>query len=282
MFRAMYPEMTPEQAGLLDALLYRLYKVKGITYDNASLLVEDSDQYKEFPTIEDFYTTIKLAHLKELDDFTNVLSQFVDGPYGWFNHKTDVDWDSPFLVLDFMKYRGQIEKDSTAKDFMMAYCFEILSERMQDEADKKAILMRDVFFGENRDVMKNAPFMLERDTTLSWSKHLCQNAMPCDCTVITVTSVFNDGIDDAFLHEIMADSDVQVYHKIFSHLVPNVAKACHLSEKNAKYVSELQRGHVIIFADGKWTWSDVKADDEEYKMMTEYPSDIRVYGRDWQ
>lgn len=83
-FRAMYPEMTPEQAGLLDALLYRLYKVKGITYDNASLLVEDSDQYKEFPTIEDFYTTIKLAHLKELDDFTNVLSQFVDGPYGWF------------------------------------------------------------------------------------------------------------------------------------------------------------------------------------------------------
>lgn len=106
--------------------------------------------------------------------------------------------------------------------------------------------------------------------------------MPCDCTVITVTSVFNDGIDDAFLHEIMADSDVQVYHKIFSHLVPNVAKACHLSEKNAKYVSELQRGHVIIFADGKWTWSDVKADDEEYKMMTEYPSDIRVYGRDWQ
>lgn len=281
-FRAMYPEMTPEQAGLLDALLYRLYKVKGITYDNASLLVEDSDQYKEFPTIEDFYTTIKLAHLKELDDFTNVLSQFVDGPYGWFNHKTDVDWDSPFLVLDFMKYRGQIEKDSTAKDFMMAYCFEILSERMQDEADKKAILMRDVFFGENRDVMKNAPFMLERDTTLSWSKHLCQNAMPCDCTVITVTSVFNDGIDDAFLHEIMADSDVQVYHKIFSHLVPNVAKACHLSEKNAKYVSELQRGHVIIFADGKWTWSDVKADDEEYKMMTEYPSDIRVYGRDWQ
>jgi hypothetical protein len=196
--------------------------------------------------------------------------------------KTDVDWDSPFLVLDFMKYRGQIEKDSTAKDFMMAYCFEILIERMQDEADKKAILMRDVFFGENRDVMKNAPFMLERDTTLSWSKHLCQNAMPCDCTVITVTSVFNDGIDDAFLHEIMADSDVQVYHKIFSHLVPNVAKACHLSEKNAKYVSELQRGHVIIFADGKWTWSDVKADDEEYKMMTEYPSDIRVYGRDWQ
>lgn len=49
------------------------------------------DKYKEFPTIEDFYTTIKLAHLKELDDFTNVLSQFVDGPYGWFNHKTDVD-----------------------------------------------------------------------------------------------------------------------------------------------------------------------------------------------
>lgn len=282
MFRAMYPEMTPEQAGLLDALLYRLYKVKGITHDNASLFVEGSDQYKEFPTIEDFYTTIKLAHLKELDDFANVLSQFVEGPYGWFNHKTEVDWDSPFLVLDFMNYRGQIEKDSTAKDFMMAYCFEILSERMQNEADKKAILMRDVFFGENRDVMKNAPFMLERATTLSWSKYLCQNAMPCNCTVITVTSVFNDGMDDAFLHEIMADSDVQVYHKIFSHLVPNVAKACHLSEERAKYISELQRGDVLIFADNKWTWCDVKANEDEYKMMTEYPPDIRVYGRDWQ
>lgn len=279
-FRAMYPEMTPEQAGLLDALLYRLYKAKGITHDNASLFVEGSGQYKEFPTIEDFYTTIKLAHLKELDDFANVLSQFVDGPYGWFNHKTDVDWDSSFLVLDFMKYRGRIEKDSAAKNFMMAYCFEILSERMQNNAEKKAILMRDVFFGVNRDVMKNAPFMLERDTTLSWSKYICQNAMRCGCTVITVTSVFNDGIDDAFLHEIMADSDVQIYHKIFSHLVPDVAKACHLSAERAKYISELQRGDAHIFADSMWTLCDVKADEDEYKMMTEYPPDIRVHGRD--
>lgn len=281
-FRAMYPEMTPEQAGLLDVLLYRLYKIKGITHDNASLFIESSDQYKEFPTIEDFYTTIKLAQVHELDDFANVLSQFVDGPYGWFNHKTDVDWDCPFLVLDFMKYRGRIEKDSSVKNFMMAYCFEVLSERMQNNAEKKAILMRDVFFGENRDVMKNAPFMLERDTTLSWSKYICQNAMHCGCTVITVTSVFNDGIDDAFLHEIMADSDVQVYHKIFSHLVPDVAKVCHLSEERAKYISELQRGDALIFADNKWTWCDVKADEDEYKLLTEYPSDVRVYGRDWK
>lgn len=281
-FKTLMPGIIPKQTALLDMMLHEVYKKKGITLDNASLFVEGTNQYKEFPTIEDLYMTIKLSKVKELEEFADRLSLFVDGPYGWFNYKTDIDWDSPFLVLDFMEYKGKINKDNSAKEFMMAYCFEILSERMQNDADKKAILLCDVFFGESQDVMKYGPYMLEQDTTLGWSKYICQNAMLNNCTVISATSVFNYDEDLAFLHEIMLDADVQVYHHIWSHLVPEVAKACHLTKKQAELISDLTIAQVYILADGKFIWGRVDASEEEYKTLTEYPPDIRVYGRDWQ
>lgn len=49
--------------------------------------------------------------------------------------------------------------------------------------------------------------------------------------------------------------------------------AAELAEKIAEYVQDLPPL--------KQNETEIKL-PEEYKMMTEYPSDIRVYGRDWQ
>lgn len=73
-----------------------------------------------------------------------------------------------------------------------------------------------------------------------------------------------------------------VFHHIWSHLVPEVAKACHLTKKQAELISDLTIAQVYILADGKFIWGRVDASEEEYKTLTEYPPDIRVYGRDWQ
>lgn len=54
-FKTLMPGIIPKQTALLDMMLHEVYKKKGITLDNASLFVAGTNQYKEFPTIEDLY-----------------------------------------------------------------------------------------------------------------------------------------------------------------------------------------------------------------------------------
>ena len=90
--------LTEEDRSYIDASLIECYGRFGITFDNASLFLEDGVTLKETPVIKDWYDV--LMEKPETKHLAVVLTRYVSGSAASMGGRTNVDTDNPYIVID--------------------------------------------------------------------------------------------------------------------------------------------------------------------------------------
>ena len=91
-------DLSDEDKNLLDSSLVECYRRYGITFDNASLFLEDGVTLKETPVIKDWYDV--LMEKPETKHLAVVLTRYVSGSAASMGGRTNVDTDNPYIVID--------------------------------------------------------------------------------------------------------------------------------------------------------------------------------------
>lgn len=97
--------MTQEEEQLIDGCLYATYAKFGITRDNNSIYDKDGN-YKVMPLLEDLQEEMRKN--PELHTVCNILNPLINGSMACFNHHTNVDLDSKYIVFDFNGMKGSL------------------------------------------------------------------------------------------------------------------------------------------------------------------------------
>lgn len=90
--------LTEEDRSYIDASLIECYGRFGITFNNASLFLEDGVTLKETPVIKDWYDV--LMEKPETKHLAVVLTRYVSGSASSMGGRTNVDTDNPYIVID--------------------------------------------------------------------------------------------------------------------------------------------------------------------------------------
>ena len=90
--------LSEEDRNYIDASLIACYGKRGITFDNASLYLEDGVTLKEMPVLRDWYDT--LMERPETRHLAVVLTRYVSGSAASMGGRTNVDTDNPYIVID--------------------------------------------------------------------------------------------------------------------------------------------------------------------------------------
>ena len=114
--------MTQEEEQLIDGCLYATYAKFGITRDNNSIYDKDGN-YKVMPLLEDLQEEMRKN--PELHTVCNILNPLINGSMACFNHHTNVDLDSKYMVKTDFKNTYEAfmhcDKNKLAKEFAAMY-----------------------------------------------------------------------------------------------------------------------------------------------------------------
>lgn len=106
-FSLLIPDMTNEEAQLLDEALIDTYYRKGITSDNETLYDEkDPTKLKEMPILGDLYNL--LCNNPDTKRLATSLGRFVKGSAQSFNRQTNVDLTNKYIVMDISELQGSL------------------------------------------------------------------------------------------------------------------------------------------------------------------------------
>ena len=107
-FSMVFEKMTEEEKPLLEQLLIKIYKEKGITEDNNSLFINDKSSKvlskKAFrtsemmPKFDDLYNEIKKD--KKLKKYATLLTPYIKGSLKFLNNYTNINIDNKFIIAD--------------------------------------------------------------------------------------------------------------------------------------------------------------------------------------
>lgn len=105
-FSLLIPDMTNEEEQLLDEAIIDTYAIKGITNDNDSIFIEDTDKKKTMPVLGDLYNQLNGNELTRR--LAIIVSRFVTGSAQSFNSQTNVDLDNKYIVMDISELKGKL------------------------------------------------------------------------------------------------------------------------------------------------------------------------------
>lgn len=139
-FKLLVPDITNEEAQLLDNALIQAYAEKGITTDNETLIdAEKTLQagkkvFKEMPLLEDVYNVLKES--QETKRLANIIDRFVHGSASSFNRHTNVNLENKYIVVDISMFPEELLPIGMfiALDF-------IYSKAKEDITKKKTIII---------------------------------------------------------------------------------------------------------------------------------------------
>lgn len=162
-FSLLMQDMTPEEVQYLDEKLIEVYRFKGITFENSSLVDDSSmtdilslkQKFKSMPVLGDLYKLMnedpKTKRLAVL------MKKLVTGSLKAFNQQTNVDLSNKYIVADISDLKGDILPVG------MFIVLDIFWDRIkEDRSEKKAVFLDEIWtlIGSSANI-QTAQFVLE-------------------------------------------------------------------------------------------------------------------------
>lgn len=104
-FSLIVKDISAEEEQVLDEVLTETYKSYGITMDNKSLFESDGN-LRIMPKLSDVYERLQGKPYSER--LVSGLKRFVQGSFSAFNHCTNIDANSKFVVIDLSELDGKM------------------------------------------------------------------------------------------------------------------------------------------------------------------------------
>ena len=246
--------MTQEEEQLIDGCLYATYAKFGITRDNNSIYDKDGN-YKVVPLLEDLQEEMRKN--PELHTVCNILNPLINGSMACFNHHTNVDLDSKYIVFDFNGMKGSLLTMS-----MFVVLDFVWTKIKEDRTQRKAVFIDECWkligTDSNEQAAEDVVEIFRTIRAYGGSAF----AMTQDI------SQFYEYKGGKYGKAIIGNADT----KIIMHLIPSEAKALQeaiqLTSVEMEAVSSLPRGQGLVCSASAKLFVDFVADDYEAKEIT--------------
>lgn len=249
----------------LDNVLLNVYKSKGITKDNESVLNPDGS-YKTMPLLEDVYIEGSKPEYTYMKPLLQQLHKFVYGSCKVFNNYTNVDLDNLYTVLDV----SNCSKDLLSIVMYIATDF-VLSRSKEDRMQNKIILFEEIW----RLIKQNV-------TVASYVDEMFRTIRGYGGGVIGVTQDIQElsRLDDGrFAESILANSCMKITMKVSENAAKITKNLFNLTETEYQKVLRFHRGQAMLIANHNNVVVDVTASEEEDMLITTDADKLRkLYG----
>ena len=248
-------DMSQEEEQLIDTCLYRVYGRFGITTNNASLIDETTHEYKQMPLLEDLYH--EMEDVEDLHRVRNILHPLVEGSFSSYNHHTNVDLSSKYIVFDFNGLKG----DTLVMTMFIVLDF-VWTKIKEDRTKRKAVLIDECWKLIGTDSNQRAAEDVVEIFRTIRAYGGSAFAMTQD------VSQFFEYENGKYGKAVIGNADT----KIIMHLDPNEAyklqEAVQLTDLEIDSIMKLQRGQGLVASSGSKLFVDFVASPFETNAIT--------------
>ena len=248
-------DLTQEEEQLIDTCLYRVYGRFGITTDNTSLIDATTHEYKRMPLLGDLYEEMK--DIEDLHRVRNILHPLIEGSFSSYNHHTNVDLSSKYIVFDFNGLKG----DTLVMTMFIVLDF-VWSKIKEDRTKRKAVFIDECWKLIGTDSNQRAAEDVVEIFRTIRAYGGSAFAMTQD------VSQFFEYENGKYGKAVIGNADT----KIIMHLDPNEAyklqEAVQLTDIEIDSIIKLQRGQGLVASSGSKLFVDFVASPYETKAIT--------------
>ena len=265
-FSMVFEKMTPDEEALLEEELIELYKEKGITDDNSTLIQKDERSilldkkvFKDsakMPRFEDFLT--KLKKNKVLKKYASLLKPYTQGTLKYLNNYTNIDINNKLVVVDIHNVQ---EAEMPVVMFIITDFF--WDQIKKDRTQKKILYLDEVW----KMINKN-------EYTADFVFKLFKTIRKFGGAATAITQDISDFFmldDGKYGKGIINNSSSKCLFQLEENDIEFLEKAMNISDEEKYKLLNMKRGSTIIHAGRNTLMVDVIASKKEHECInTDY------------
>jgi len=251
MIKIMVGELSPGEEAVLDRALTESYRIKGITKDPETQIGTES------PLMEDLYKILQGGNEPEARLLTDKLERYVKGSLGGiFNAQSNIQINSKMTVFSVQNL------EEVLKPLAFFLILDFIWTKIKKDLKKRILIVEEAWF------------LMQREDSAKFLYGLIKRARKYYLGITCITQDVNDFLVSPQGGAIISNSAIVVLLKQVESSIDLVGKTFGLSEGEKSKLLSAGKGEGIFFAGRNHVWIEVKASEEEHKVITTNPEEV--------
>lgn len=251
MIKIMVGELSPGEEAVLDRALTESYRIKGITKD------PETQIGNEPPLMEDLYKILQGGNEPDARLLTDKLERYVKGSLGGiFNAQSNIQINSKMTVFSVQNL------EEVLKPLAFFLILDYIWTKIKKDLKKRILIVEEAWF------------LMQREDSAKFLYGLIKRARKYYLGVTCITQDVDDFLKTPQGGAIINNSAIVILLKQVEASIDNVGKVFGLSEGEKNKLLSANKGEGIFFAGRNHVWIEVKASEEEHKVITTNPEEL--------
>ena len=266
-FNLIFGNMDEEEKALLEEKLIEVYKIKGITFNDESLVNENKEFKKEteMPILSDLYNI--LGKDDRTKKFKIKLIPFVEGSMNFFNNYTNIKLDNELIVADIYELGEENIK------YGMYLFTDIFWDKIKENRnEKKAIYLDEIWRLIGVTSNKNVASFIYK---------IFKTIRKYGGSGVAITQDISDifSLDNGtYGRSILNNSSIKTFFALEEENIKILGDYANLTEKEKIEIKSLKRGECLMFVGDDHILTKIEASDDEIEIIEgkEFPSKSKI------
>lgn len=258
----LVPDMTPQEAKIIDEVIRKTYNNFGITNDNNSLYDPDNPEvYRRMPILADLHEELRKAGPKA-ERMYDVMGLYVTGSVDCFNHETNVDLDSSYVVIDV--------EDMT--EAMMPMGMFVSLDLIMDKVESDSLKRKCVAIDELWKLMKASKMSQE------FVREIFKIIRGLNGAAIGATQDLNDVVSTDVGAAVINNTRIKILMQMDKKEADAVADVMDLTSSELEQLKRTgerrDKGKALFIANDNHVFIRIKTSKVEHDLITTDPRDL--------
>ena len=255
-FNLIFGEMDEEEKALLEEKLIEVYKLKGINFDDKSLLNENFEfkNKKQMPILEDLYYI--LGQDERTKKFKIKLIPFVEGSMKFFNNYSNIKLDNELIVADIYDLGEENLK------YGMYILIDIFWDAVKkDRKEKKAIYLDEIW---------RLIGVTSNKYVASFIYKIFKTIRKYSGSGVAITQDISDifSLDNGtYGKSILNNSSIKTFFALEEENIKILGEYSNLSEKEKIEIKSLKRGECLMFVGEDHILTKIQSSEKEREII---------------
>ena len=255
-FNLIFGEMDEEEKAILEEKLIEVYKLKGINFDDKSLLNENFEfkNEKQMPILEDLYYI--LGQDEKTKKFKIKLIPFVEGSMKFFNNYSNIKLDNELIVADIYDLGEENLK------YGMYILIDIFWDAVKkDRKEKKAIYLDEIW---------RLIGVTSNKYVASFIYKIFKTIRKYSGSGVAITQDISDifSLDNGtYGKSILNNSSIKTFFALEEENIKILGEYSNLSEKEKIEIKSLKRGECLMFVGEDHILTKIQSSEKEREII---------------
>lgn len=250
LMKIMLGDLSDIQKAFIDKALTRTYELKGIT--------KNPDSWNnEPPILEDLLNVLKTMEKKSsrleqstINSLANRLDMYVHGVFGFFNKKTNINFNNNLVCFDLGKMPGQV------KPSVMFLVLDYIYMKMKANLDRKILLIDESWS------------LLSRTEEAGYIFEIVKTCRKFNLGLLLINQEVEGLLDSKAGKSVLANSSYTMLMRQKPAVIDNICKTFHLSNSERNHLLTAGIGEGLLIMEDDHSEIKVIASPEEHKLIT--------------